>query len=93
MRYCEGDTMRPASVSDNDPAVIEILLAAQRRLSAEDRIREVFALTDFVLRLAEAGVRRQYPGADEREVFLRAAAKRLGRETVARVYGWAPKTP
>jgi hypothetical protein len=80
-------------MSDTDPAAGEILLAARRGLSPEDRIREVFALTDLLLRLSEAGVRRLHPDADDREVFLRAAARRLGRETVARVYGWDPATP
>ena len=30
------------------------------------------------------------PRPAEREVFLRAAALRLGNETVRRVYGWSP---
>jgi hypothetical protein len=85
--------VRPADLSDTDPSVSAILLTAQRRLSPEEKVREVFALTNFLLRLSEAGVRRLHPDADDREVFLRAAARRLGRETVARVYGWDPGTP
>ena len=42
--------------------------------------------------LSEAGVRRTYPQADHREVFLRTAARRLDRETMIRVYGWDPLT-
>jgi len=85
--------MPPDALNDTDPAVKAILLAAQRRLSPEEKVRQVFAMTDLLLRLSEAGVRRLYPAADNREVFLRAAARRLGRETVARVYGWDPKDP
>ena len=85
--------MRQPNVSDTDPMASQILLAIQRRLSPSDKVREVFALTDLVLRLSEAGVRHLYPGADEREVFLRAAARRLGRETVVQVYGWDPGAP
>ena len=88
-----GDNMPPNGLSDTDPAVKAILLAALRRLSPEVKVRQVFAMTDLLLRLSEAGVRRLYPAADDREVFLRAAARRLGRETVARVYGWDPKDP
>lgn len=82
--------MPPTGLSDTDPRAQEVLLSAVRRLSPEDRLRRVFALTDLLLRLSEAGVRRLYPDASDREVFLRAAARRLGRETVVRVYGSVP---
>jgi hypothetical protein len=39
----------------------------------------------------ENHIRREYPEASEREVFLRAAVRRLGAETVAKVYGWTAK--
>ncbi len=41
--------------------------------------------------LAEAGIRRRYPHADAREVFLRRVALMLDRETMIRCYGWAPE--
>ena len=85
--------MRPAGITDTDPRAAEVLLALQRRMPPGEKIRTVFALGDMLIQLSEAGVRRLYPSADAREVFLRAAARRLGRETVARVYGWDPKTP
>jgi hypothetical protein len=84
--------MRPAGLSDTEPSVNEVLFAARRSLPPGDKVRQVFELTELLLRLSEAGVRRMYPDADDREVFLRAAARRLGRETVARVYGWNPET-
>jgi len=31
-----------------------------------------------------------YPEADEREIFLRVAARRLDRDTMIKVYGWDP---
>lgn len=33
---------------------------------------------------------RMYPEADEREVFLRVAARRLDRESMIKAYGWDP---
>jgi hypothetical protein len=39
---------------------------------------------------AEAGIRRAHPDADDREVFLRRAARSLDRATMIRVYGWDP---
>ena len=83
--------MPSSGLSDTDPAARDIQLAALRRMSPGDKLRQVFELTDLVLSLSEAGVRRLYPAADDREIFLRAAARRLSRETVARVYGWCPE--
>jgi hypothetical protein len=37
-------------------------------------------------------IRKDYPEAGEREVFLRAAATRLGADTVRKVYGWDPES-
>ena len=45
------------------------------------------AMADAV---AEAGIRQAYPDADDREVFLRRAARVLGRETMVKAYGWDP---
>ncbi|MCA8978022.1 MAG: hypothetical protein KDC98_25070 [Planctomycetes bacterium] len=39
---------------------------------------------------AEAGIRRSHPGADDREVCLRRAARTLDRETMVKVYDWDP---
>lgn len=40
--------------------------------------------------LQTAEIRRLYPDASDREVFLRAAARRLGPELVRKAYGWDP---
>jgi hypothetical protein len=48
-------------------------------------------MSDAIRRLAEDGVRGLYSRADEREVFLRTAARFLDRETMLKVYGWAPE--
>ena len=46
-----------------------------------------------VVELSLAGIRRRYPQASEREVFLRLAAIRLGVETARRVYPDAAMLP
>ncbi|MCB9877784.1 MAG: hypothetical protein H6835_09305 [Planctomycetes bacterium] len=54
---------------------------------------EAFAqLMAMAQALADAGIRRRYPHADEREVFLRRAARTLDAETMRRCYGWDPRT-
>jgi hypothetical protein len=89
----EWNSVPSTRLSDTDPRAAEVLLALHRRMTPSDKVRAVFDLTDMALRLAEAGVRQLYPAASDREVFLRAAARRLGAETVARMYGWDPRTP
>lgn len=78
-------------ITDTDERSREVFLSALRNIPAGRKVEIVLDLTEVVLRLAEAGVRQLCPGTDEREVFLRPAARRLDRETMLRVYGWAPE--
>lgn len=59
-----------------------------RRMSFPDKAHLVRELTLGVQRLAFAGLRERYPDASDDEIWLRLAARRLGRETVRKVYGW-----
>ena len=77
--------------SDTDPRALEVFLSRHRRMTLSEKITRVFELSDLILRAAKAGVRQMYPDADEREVFLRATARRLDRETMIKVYGWGPE--
>jgi hypothetical protein len=76
--------------SDTDPRALKVFLELQRKMTPAEKVAAVFELSDLLMRLSETGVREQYPGADEREVFLRAAARRYDRETMMKVYGWDP---
>lgn len=40
--------------------------------------------------IALAGLRNRHPGAGHRELLLRLAILRFGRELVARAYDWQP---
>ena len=77
--------------SDTDPQALQVFLSLQRRRTPSQKLKQVFEMTELVLKAAEAGVRQMYPDAGEREVFLRAAARRLDRETMVKVYGWDPR--
>jgi hypothetical protein len=59
---------------------------AWRRLSPLERLRLVSDTTRAVMNLSLAGIRLRHPQASERECFLRAAAIRLGVDTVRRIY-------
>ena len=78
--------------SDTDPRALEVFLECQRRMTASDKVQGIFQLTRMVFETAAAEVRRQHPGIDGREAFLRTAARHLDRETMIRVYGWDPES-
>ena len=76
--------------SDTDPKTLQVFLDMHRKMPKARKVKMVFEMTEFLLGAVKAGVRMQYPDADEREVFLRAAARRLDRETMIGAYGWDP---
>jgi hypothetical protein len=81
----------PQPYSDTDPRAMEVWLDLQRKMPVGDKISAVLAASRFVLQMYEAGVRSQYPNADDREVFLRLAARHLSRDLMIRAYGWDPE--
>jgi hypothetical protein len=81
----------PQPYSDTDPRAMEVWINLQRKQSAGEKLASVFAASRFVLQMYEAGVRRLYPNADDKEVFLRTAARHLGRDLMIRAYGWDPE--
>jgi hypothetical protein len=78
--------------SDTDPRALEVFLECQRRMTASEKMQGMLRLSQMVFETAEAEVRRQHPGIDHREAFLRTAARHLDRETMIRAYGWDPES-
>jgi hypothetical protein len=70
---------------------MQVSLDSLRRMTPGEKIAATLRLSGIARQLSEAGVRLSHPKADDREVFLRAAARRLDRDTMIRVYGWDPK--
>lgn len=81
----------PQPYSDTDPKAMEVWLDLQRRMPAGQKLTAVLAASHLVLQMYEAGVRLQYPEADDREIFLRVAARHLDRDLMIGVYGWDPE--
>jgi len=79
-------------MADTDEKAFEVLIDLQRKMSPGDKLACALQMSAGLLRAYQDRVRRDYPQAGEREVFLRAAALRLGRETVIRAYGWDPES-
>jgi len=61
-------------------------------MSASEKVNGMLNLARMAFDTAQAEIRRQHPGIGEREVFLRAAARHLDRDTMIRAYGWDPES-
>jgi len=83
--------MHPPDYTDTDPRAMEVWLQLQREMNPADKLISILDASGLVLQMYEAGVRLQYPGAGDREVLVRVAARHLPRELVIRAYGWDPE--
>jgi len=75
---------------DTDPAALQVFVQLHRNMSPGERLARIFEMAEFQEALQRASVRKMYPSASEREVFLRVAARRLGREHMMRAFSWDP---
>jgi hypothetical protein len=78
-------------MADTDSKAFEVLIELQRKMSPGDKLACVLKTSAMWMRIAEDNVRKLHPEANDREVFLRNAARRLDRETMIRAYGWDPE--
>lgn len=68
-------------LADTSTDAFEVFVRLQRDLSPAQKLSQLLDMVEIGMRAHEQRVRKNYPNADEREVFLRTAALRLGRET------------
>ncbi len=64
-----------------------MFLDLQRKMTPSEKLRRTLEYSDMIRKFAEAGMRRRYPDAGARELFLRTARQNLGRELFRKVYG------
>ena len=76
---------------DTDPEALQVFIELHRKMTPGQHLAQIFELVEFGEGLQRSSVKAMYPDADEREVFLRVAARRLDRETMIKVYGWDPE--
>jgi hypothetical protein len=76
--------MRPR---DTSPEAWRVFVGIIREMSPAKMLHLAMEHSDVVRCFCEAGVRRAYPGADEREVFLRVAQRCPGPGLFRMVYG------
>lgn len=78
-------------LSDTSPEAERVLIEGYRRMSPAEKLARVFSLNRALEQLARARIRAQYGDVPEREMRLRLASLRLGRETMVKVFGWDPE--
>lgn len=83
----------PKEFADTDPRAMTVWMNILRSKTDGERLLMALELSEFAVRMSEAGVRAQYPGASEREIFLRTTALRVPRDLMIRAYGWDPECP
>jgi len=76
--------------SDTDPRAMEVFVELHRNTPAGEKLVQALEMSEMLLRLSLADVRRLHPEASEQEVFLRMAARHLERDLMIRAYGWHP---
>ena len=76
--------------SDTDPKALAVYIQLHREMTPGERLTRMFELCEFQQGLQIANVRAMYPQADDEEVFLRVAARRLGRDLMIKAYNWDP---
>jgi len=70
---------------------MRILTECYRRMSVGKRLEMVVQLNRELEMLATSRVRAKYGEVSDRELSLRLGALRIGREEMARVFGWDPE--
>jgi hypothetical protein len=82
----------PQEFRDTDPRAMEAWLGVLRNKTPGERLASALDLSGFALQMCEMGVRAAHPDANDREVFLRVAARHLPRDLMIRAYAWDPES-
>lgn len=77
-------------LSDTSPGARRFLVEGYRRMPPAEKLRRVFSLNRALEQLQRARITADYGEISEREMQLRLASLRLGRETMIKVFGWDP---
>jgi hypothetical protein len=87
-RSVNVDDGRLDPTRDTDPAAERLLIEAYRAMPPWRKIKIVQDLNRATAALAIADIRRRHPSANEREVLLRLASRRIDPELLRRHFGW-----
>jgi len=76
---------------DTAPHIQQMLIEGYRKMSPQQKLKQVSELTLAVQQLALARIRNRYGKCSEREQQLRLASLWLDRDTMMRVFQWDPQ--
>ncbi len=76
---------------DTPHHIQQMLIAGYRKMSPQQKLKQVSELTRAAQQLALARIRKQYGTLSESEQQLRLASLWLDRETMMRVFHWDPQ--
>lgn len=72
---------------DTDPRLERRQIEAIRAMTASEKLRQVFELTEVALALHRAGVRKRYPGLTEAEWERISVEERYGEDAARLLFG------
>ena len=76
---------------DTSREIARLLFEHYARLEAWEKIRIIEDLNRTADEAAMVGIRERHPDATEREVKLRLAALKYGRDLMMQAFGWDPE--
>lgn len=82
---------RRHGIDDDPPEVRERIIEILRNMPAWRKMERVGAMWESCRAFAAAGLRLQYPDADDAEIQRRLPAKLLPRDLVIESYEWDPE--
>lgn len=75
---------------DTTPQARERYHALLRQMTPQQRLRAISSASRGIRTLAEAGIRREHPGAPAEEIRIRLTVRLYGRDTALRLHGTVP---
>lgn len=79
-----------SNISDTSKKALKILIEGYRRMLPEQKMECVCNMTNTVLQMALARIRKKYGNISEREQRLRLASLWLDREVMIKAFNWDP---
>jgi hypothetical protein len=74
-------------LAEDTPLEVEaVQLALWRKMTPQDKMRLISGMCRRINALTREGVQKRHPGASPREVFLRSAIIRLGRDLAVEAF-------
>jgi len=76
---------------DTSPEVERIMIEGYRKMSAARKLQIMQDLINTACLLALGDIKRKRPEADQREMMLRLASRRIEPELMRKAFGWDPE--